>query len=186
VGAEPFAVLLGDDLIDSRDRLLAAMLAAHEVVGGSVITLMPVPRDHIHLYGSAAVHPIAPGLARQAGLAEGELLAVEKLIEKPSPAEALSEFAVIGRYVLSPAVFDVIEHLPPGAGGEIQLTDAINVLAHMPPEQGGGVHGVVFRGRRYDTGDKLDYLKAVVTLAAQHPELGGPFRDWLATFAAGR
>ncbi|MDR1152055.1 MAG: UTP--glucose-1-phosphate uridylyltransferase, partial [Bifidobacteriaceae bacterium] len=177
VGNEPFAVLLGDDLIDERDKLLVAMLAVQRAVGGSVITLMPVPADQIHRYGSAGVSPSEPGLAGRAGLSEGDVVRVEALIEKPAPGQVLSEYAVIGRYVLHPAVFGVLEGVSPGRGGEIQLTDAINVLAHMPPEEGGGVHGVVFRGRRYDTGDKLDYLKAVVTLASLHPELGGPFGD---------
>jgi UTP--glucose-1-phosphate uridylyltransferase len=183
VGAEPFAVLLGDDIIDPGEHLLDALLAVRSVVGGSVVTLMPVPREQIHLYGSAAVRATEPGVAEQAGLPEGNVLRVEALVEKPDPDEALSEFAVIGRYVLAPEVFDVIAHLAPGSGGEIQLTDAINVLAGIPAEHGGGVHGVIFRGQRYDTGDKLDYLKAVVTLAARHPELGEPFREWLGQFA---
>jgi UTP--glucose-1-phosphate uridylyltransferase len=184
VGHEPFAVLLGDDLIDERDRLLAAMIAVQELAGGSVVTLMPVPSEQAHLYGSAAVAPAPDGLASRAGLREGEVLRVDALIEKPGPGQVLSPFAVIGRYVLHPAVFDVIEHLPPGKGREIQLTDAIGRLAQMPSAEGGGVLGVVFTGRRYDTGDKLDYLKAVVRLACRHPEVGENFRAWLGEFAA--
>jgi UTP--glucose-1-phosphate uridylyltransferase len=158
------------------------MLAVRQLLGGSVVTLMPVPREQIGLYGSAGVAPIAPGLAPQVGLADGDVLRVEKLIEKPAPQQALSDFAVIGRYVLHPAVFDVIERTPPGVGGEIQLTDAIGALTALPADRGGGVHGVVFKGRRYDTGDKLDYLKAVVRLACRHPELGADFSDWLTGF----
>jgi UTP--glucose-1-phosphate uridylyltransferase len=142
------------------------------------------------MYGSAGVGPAAAGLVERvaAGLgddgANAEVLQVDALVEKPAPEDVLSEFALIGRYVLHPAVFDIIERTKPGAGGEIQLTDAIAELAKMPADQGGGVHGVVFRGRRYDTGDKLDYLKAVVILATQHPELGADFAAWLTNFAA--
>jgi UTP--glucose-1-phosphate uridylyltransferase len=109
---------------------------------------------------------------------------VSRLVEKPAPDQVLSPLAVIGRYVLHPAVFDVIEDLPTGAGGEIQLTDAIDQLCRMPAELGGGVHGVVFTGRRYDTGNRLDYLKAVVSLAWRHPDVGGDFQAWLTRFVA--
>ncbi|MDR1295133.1 MAG: UTP--glucose-1-phosphate uridylyltransferase [Bifidobacteriaceae bacterium] len=183
VGGEPFAVLLGDDLIDERDPLLTAMLAVQRRAGGSVITLMPVSAEQIALYGCAGVAPSELGVAPSAGLPEGDVVRVEALVEKPTPSQVLSHYAVIGRYVLHPAVFDVLERQEPGRGGEIQLTDAIATLATMPADQGGGVHGVVFRGRRYDTGDKLDYLKAVVCLASRHPDVGGEFRAWLTDFA---
>ena len=94
---------------------------------------------------------------------------VTGLVEKPDPADAPSNLALIGRYVLDPAVFEVLRHTGPGRGGEIQLTDALQELAAMPPEDGGGVHGVVFRGRRYDTGDRLSYLQAVVQLGRGAP-----------------
>ena len=105
-------------------------------------------------------------------------------MEKPAVEDAPSNLAVIGRYVLHPAVFEVLENTPPGRGDEIQLTDALQTLASMEGE-GGGVYGVVFRGRRYDTGDKLSYLKAVVTLACENDELGPDLREWLGEFANG-
>jgi UTP--glucose-1-phosphate uridylyltransferase len=175
VGEEPFAVLLGDDLIDERDELLEQMIAVRRQHGGCVIALMQVPRDQISLYGCASVEPTA----------ETDVLRVTGMVEKPSPDEAPSDFAMIGRYVLSPAIFDVLRATPPGRGGEIQLTDAIQALTDRPGD-GGPVHGVVFRGRRYDTGDKADYLKAIVQLAADRSDLGPGFRDWLAEFAATR
>ena len=174
VGNSPFAVLLGDDLIDERDPLLDIMVAAQEQYGGSVVALMEVPADQIHLYGCAAVSAIAG--------ADDNVVRVESLVEKPAVDEAPSNLAIIGRYVLHPAVFEVLESTEPGRGGEIQLTDALATLGGMPAEQGGGVYGVVFRGRRYDTGDRLDYLKAVVRVAADREDLGPDFRAWLAEF----
>ncbi len=176
VGREPFAVLLGDDLIDERDELLTTMLEIQERVGGSVIALLEVPREQIKSYGCAAVEPFA-------GEAEGTVR-VTGLVEKPEPDEAPSNLAIIGRYVLHPAVFEVLEHTEPGRGGEIQLTDALATLMDRPADEGGGVTGVVFRGRRYDTGDRLDYLKAVVRIAVDRPDLGPDFRSWLAEFVA--
>jgi UTP--glucose-1-phosphate uridylyltransferase len=174
VGDHPFAVLLGDDLIDARDHLLEEMLAVRNAKGGSVIALLEVPAESVQLYGCAAIDG-----------REGDVVRVSGLVEKPEPAEAPSNLAVIGRYVLDPAVFDVLEQTPPGRGGEIQLTDALQTLARST-EPGGGVHGVIFRGRRYDTGDRLDYLKAVVRLGLEHTELGGDFGEWLDEFAAER
>jgi UTP--glucose-1-phosphate uridylyltransferase len=177
VGDQSFAVLLGDDLIDSRDPLLPAMIALQERTGGSVIALLEVDPDQIQLYGCAAVAPIPDGDAVQY-----REVRVTGLVEKPARAEAPSNLAVIGRYVLHPAVFEVLEHTSPGRHGEIQLTDALATLATMAPEDGGGVYGVVFTGRRYDTGDRLDYLKAVVRIAADREDLGPEFRSWLAEF----
>lgn len=174
VGHEPFAVLLGDDLIDRRDPILPWMLSIQERTGGSVVALLEVEPDQIHLYGCAAVEPLEGGGADE--------VRVTGLVEKPDTADAPSNLAVIGRYVLNPAVFAVLENTAPGRGGEIQLTDALATLADMPPEAGGGVYGVVFRGRRYDTGDRLDYLKAVVRIAADRPDLGPEFRQWLTEF----
>jgi UTP--glucose-1-phosphate uridylyltransferase len=172
VGDEAFAVLLGDDLIDPRDPLLEPMLAVYERTGGSVVALLEVPREQAHLYGCAAVE----GREHSDGAVR-----VTDLVEKPAPEEAPSNLAVIGRYVLAPGVFDVLRRTPPGRGGEIQLTDALNELAGTAGD-GGGVHGVVFRGRRYDTGDRLDYLKAVVRLAAEREDLGPDFRAWLQAY----
>ncbi|MBL0704750.1 UTP--glucose-1-phosphate uridylyltransferase GalU [Sinomonas cellulolyticus] len=173
VGNEPFAVLLGDDLIDERDELLAEMIRVQQATGGSVVALMEVPRESISAYGCADVTPV-----------EGEdYVQVNGLVEKPAPEDAPSNLAIIGRYVLHPAVFEVLHRTEPGRGGEIQLTDALQELARREGE-GGGVYGVVFRGRRYDTGDKLSYLKAVVTLACARDDFGADLRTWLADFVA--
>lgn len=175
VGNNPFAVLLGDDLIDSRDHLLEEMVRVREEKGGSVIALMEVPEESVHLYGCAAVQPAGGD----------DVVRITGLVEKPDAADAPSNLAIIGRYVLDPSVFEVLEHTKPGRGGEIQLTDALQELA-VSDAPGGGVHGVIFRGRRYDTGDRLDYLKAVVKLGLVHPELGHDFGVWLDEFARER
>lgn len=174
VDDQHFAVLLGDDLIDPRDALLQEMIALCEREGGSVLALMEVPWEQTELYGCAAVEPTA---------VEG-VVRITDLVEKPRPAEAPSRYALIGRYVLDPAVFDVLENTRPGRHGEIQLTDALKELAVGAGT--GPVHGIVFRGRRYDTGDRLDYLKAVVQLACERDDLGPPFQEWLAGFVAER
>lgn len=176
VGDEPFAVLLGDDLIDARDPLLPDMIAVQEEFGGSVVALIEVDPDQISLYGCAVAEETS---SKQSGL---EVVKVSGMVEKPEPSEAPSNLAIIGRYVLHPAVFDVLDKTAPGRGGEIQLTDALQTLAQMPASEGGGVHGVVFRGRRYDTGDRLDYLKAVVQLASEREDIGPNLRDWLRDF----
>ncbi|MFN8076822.1 MAG: UTP--glucose-1-phosphate uridylyltransferase GalU [Kineosporiaceae bacterium] len=170
VGPNPFAVLLGDDLIDERDELLTTMVDLQRRTRGSVIALMEVPRDQVHLYGCVAVEPTDTD----------DIVKITKLVEKPRTEDAPSTLIVIGRYVLHPRVFDVLRDTPPGRGGEIQLTDALQTLATLPDgEEGGGVYGVVFRGRRYDTGDRLDYLKAVVRIACDRPDLGPELRAWL-------
>jgi UTP--glucose-1-phosphate uridylyltransferase len=175
VGNEPFAVMLGDDLIDERDELLPEMIAAQERHGGCVVALMEVPHSQIHLYGCAAVEETG----------ETDVVRITGLVEKPKTEAAPSNLAIIGRYVLSPEIFEVIRATPPGRGGEIQVTDAIAALIDRPDE-GGPVHGVVFRGRRYDTGDKADYLKSIVQLACDRADLGPAFREWLTEFAAVR
>ena len=164
VGDEPFAVLLGDDLIDPRDPLLETMIAVQAEHGGSVVALMQMPRESMSMYGCAAVEPV-----------DGDVVRITGLVEKPLVDEAPSDLAIIGRYVLSPTVFEVLRTIPRGRGGEYQLTDALQELIAVEP-----VHGVVFRGRRYDTGDRLDYLKAVVQLAADREDLGPPLLAWLA------
>lgn len=176
VGHEPFAVLLGDDLIGAEDDLLTRMIDVQQRLGGSVVALMEVPEESVSAYGVAAVESVE-------GLGE-DVVRVTGLVEKPAREDAPSRLAVIGRYVLSPAVFDVLDGTPPGRGGEIQLTDALQTLATGAGE-GHGVHAVVFHGRRYDTGDKLGYLQAVVELGVEHPELGDDLRAWLKGFAAG-
>jgi UTP--glucose-1-phosphate uridylyltransferase len=180
VGGNPFAVLLGDDLIDAEQPLLSRMLAVRDDHGGSVVALMEVPPEQIHLYGCAAIEPL-PGARGDDGF---DVVRVTGLVEKPDPANAPSALAVIGRYILDPAVFDVLRVTPQGRGGELQLTDALQTLA-TGDGPGHGVTGVVFRGGRYDTGDRLDYLKTVVRLASRREDLGPQFRRWLKEFAAG-
>jgi UTP--glucose-1-phosphate uridylyltransferase len=171
VGDQPFAVLLGDDLIDPRDPLLARMIDVQEQYGGSVVALMEVDPAQIHLYGSAAILPTD----------DHDVVRVTDLVEKPEARQAPSSYAVIGRYVLGAGVFDVLRKTQPGRNGEIQLTDALRELSARD-DAGGPVHGVVFRGRRYDTGDRGDYLRAIVRLACERDDLGPDFRDWLRTY----
>ncbi len=176
VGDEPFAVLLGDDLIDARDLLLEQMLAVQTEHGGCVIALLDVGADNIDKYGAVAIED-----APQTKAGDGDaVVRITGMVEKPPKDEAPSSLAIIGRYVLAPQVFDAIRATPPGRGGEIQLTDALLRLV----EEGVPVHGVVFSGRRYDTGDKLDYLKAVVRLAVEREDLGPALRPWLRDFVA--
>jgi UTP--glucose-1-phosphate uridylyltransferase len=167
VGDNPFAVMLGDDLIDERDDVLGPMIAAHAKHGATVIALMEVPRDLTDHYGIATVEDIG----------EGDVVRVTDLVEKPNPEDAPSNLAVLGRYVLEPAIYDILETTEPGKGGEIQLTDALRRMAH--DNISGGVYGFIFRGRRYDTGDKLDYIKAIVRLALQRDDLGPKLEQWL-------
>jgi len=173
VGDEPFAVLLGDDLIDPRDPLLPRMIEVRQRYGGSVVALIEVDPALIHLYGCAAVSPTD----------EDDVVVVSDMVEKPDPAEAPSNLAVIGRYVIAPEIFEVLRKTEPGRGGEIQLTDALRTLATRDSD-GGPVHGVLFRGRRYDTGDRADYLRTIVRLASERPDLGPEFLAWLRTFLA--
>jgi UTP--glucose-1-phosphate uridylyltransferase len=174
VGNEPFAVLLGDDLIDARDELLSTMIEVQAKTGGSVVALIEVEASQISSYGCADIESLnGEGYVR-----------INKLVEKPEANEAPSNLAVIGRYVLHPAVFDVLEGTEPGRGGEIQLTDALQELSAGEGE-GYGVYGVIFRGRRYDTGDKLSYLKACVQLACDSDDLGPGLREWLSGFTPG-
>ena len=171
VGNESFAVLLGDDLIDERDPLLTRMIEVHDQREATVVALMEVPEDLIHLYGCAAVNATA----------DPDVVEVTALVEKPSPAEAPSNLAVIGRYVLRPEIFDVIDRLEPGRGGEYQLTDALNVLANGDGDR--PVYGVVFRGRRYDTGDRASWIKANLLLGVDNEELGAELSDWVIELA---
>ncbi|MGI8721278.1 MAG: UTP--glucose-1-phosphate uridylyltransferase GalU [Geodermatophilaceae bacterium] len=168
VGDDVFAVMLGDDLIDTRDLLLERMLDVQAQHGGSVVALLEVGLEDIDKYGAVAV---------QATDAD-DVVRITDLVEKPPRDQAPSSLAIIGRYVLAPEIFAALRETAPGAGGEIQLTDGIKALATA----GLPVHGVVFTGRRYDTGDRLDYLKAVVRLAVEREDLGPAFRDFLLEF----
>jgi len=175
VGGEPFAVLLGDEFTDESDPLLPDMLDLQARTGGIVLALIEVPDEEVSRYGIASVRPASvPSRA-------AEVVEVSELVEKPAREEAPSNLAVVGRYVLPNAIFDAIRRTGPGAGGEIQLTDAMALLL----KEGVPVHGVVFRGVRYDTGAPIGYLQAVVQLACKRTDLGPPFFAWLADFVAG-
>lgn len=173
VGDEPFAVLLGDDIIDARDPLLTRMLDEQVKRGASIVALLEVDPSQIHLYGAAAVELTD----------DPDVVRITGLVEKPSAEDAPSNLAIIGRYVLRPEVFDVLEHTAPGKGNEIQLTDALQEMA-VNTEATGGVYGLIFRGRRYDTGDRLDYIKAIVQLAVDREDLGVDLKPWLHEFVA--
>jgi UTP--glucose-1-phosphate uridylyltransferase len=164
---EGIAVLLPDDLIDDRDALLGTMIDVYTEHGGVVIGLIDVPRDEISKYGSVRLTDDSEQ--------DAEVVSIVELVEKPPAETAPSTLAIIGRYILPPEIFDALRETKPGAKGEIQLTDAMQQLAHSDVP----VHGVVFRGRRYDTGNGLDYMKSVVQLAERHPEIGQEFSAWL-------
>jgi UTP--glucose-1-phosphate uridylyltransferase len=174
VGDVPFAVLLGDDLIDRRDPLLRRMIDVRKRYGGSIVALMEVEPDQVSSYGCAVIKPTDTE----------DVVAVTDLVEKPAPGEAPSNWIVIGRYVCDPAIFDVLRKTPPGRGGEIQLTDALRTLAvdDRGLRNGGGVHGVLFRGRRYDTGNKLDYLRTQIQFACDRPDVAPEFVPWLRSY----
>ncbi len=168
IGEEPFAVLLGDDVIHSATPCLRQMLDVYDAHQGSVIAIQEVPRDNISSYGVISGTPQAPPNPGN------RLCRIDDLVEKPSPAAAPSNLAIIGRYILEPEIFDALEATPPGAGGEIQLTDAVRTLLRDRP-----VFGWRFEGTRYDAGDKLGFLKATVEFALRRDDLGPPFRDYL-------
>jgi UTP--glucose-1-phosphate uridylyltransferase len=155
VGQEPFAVLLGDDIMIDEATLLRRMLDVHARYGGSVLALLEVPLEEISSYGSVSAEPVAEGLLR-----------VQSVVEKPAPADAPSNLAVIGRYVFTPGIFAALAETTPGVGGEIQLTDAIARLLEREP-----VHGVVFSEGRYDIGRKFDFLRANLELGLERPDL---------------
>jgi UTP--glucose-1-phosphate uridylyltransferase len=169
VGQEPFAVLLGDDFIHPGDPLLRRMIDVRARHSGSVVALMQVDSDQVSQYGVAAIEPTG---------ADG-VVTVTDLVEKPAPADTPSNWIVVGRYVCDPAVFGVLERTPPGRGGEIQITDALKTLAKMPASEGGVVRGVQFRGRRFDTGNPVDYLRTVVQFASERPDVAPEFLPWL-------
>lgn len=180
IGHEAFAVLLGDDIMSSGGSLLKRMIEVHELTGASVVALQEIDLDQISAYGVASYDTSIP---RELGVVGSDTIQLTGLVEKPAREDAPSNLAVIGRYLLRPEVFDVLERTAPGRGGEIQLTDALEVLAG-DPDAFGGVVGVVYDGRRYDTGNKLEYIKATVELASQDPKLGPELRPWLQGFAA--
>lgn len=175
VGDEVFAVMLGDDLIDSRDPLLDPMLEVQQTFGGCVVALMEVPSDQVSMYGIASVEQLAVPVKTIRHGAISDVVRISDLVEKPDVRDAPSNLAIIGRYVLPPEIFEVLRETKPGSGGEVQLTDAMRTLV----ERGEPVHGVVFSGRRYDTGDRGDYLRAIVRLAGEREDIGPSFIQWL-------
>lgn len=172
VGPEPFAVLLGDEFVDEADPLLPSMIELQAQTGGIVLALLEVERDQVDRYGIASVRP------SDLTVDSGETVEVTGLVEKPKPDESPSNLAVLGRYVLPSTLFDAIRRIGPGSGGEIQLTDAMALLL----AEGTPVHGVIYRGTRYDTGMPLGYLQAVVQLACKRTDLGPAFSQWLVDF----
>jgi UTP--glucose-1-phosphate uridylyltransferase len=172
IGDNAFAVLLGDEFVEEDEPLLPAMLDLQARTGGIVLAFMEVKPEETSRYGIASVRPSDLG---------EDIVEVTGLVEKPAPADAPSNLAVLGRYILPATIFDAIDNTKPGSGGEIQLTDAMAALL----DSGTPVHGIVYRGHRYDTGMPLGYLQAVVEIAAKRADLGEEFRAWLAEFVAG-
>ena len=171
VGNEPCAVLLGDDFIHPDDPLLQRMIAVRQQYGGSVVALMEVDPEQVSSYGVAAFKPTE----------QEDVVSVTDLVEKPAVGDAPSNWIVIGRYICDPAIFGVLRETPPGRGGEIQLTDALRTLAAGD----GGVHGVLFSGRRYDTGNKQEYLRTQVQFACERPDIAPEFIPWLRGYLDG-
>jgi UTP--glucose-1-phosphate uridylyltransferase len=174
IGGEPFVVLLGDEFVDESSPLLPAMVDLQARTGGIVLAFIEVEPDEVRRYGIASVEPAEPGLSDVGQ----DVVRVTGLVEKPSREEAPSNLAVVGRYVLPPTIFNAIKRIKPGSGGEIQLTDAMALLL----AEGTPVHGVIYRGIRYDTGQPLGYLQAVVQLASLRPDIGPAFTTWLRGF----
>jgi UTP--glucose-1-phosphate uridylyltransferase len=169
VGTEPFALLLGDDVFDEANPALGALIEAHQATGCSVVGVQEVPLAHVSRYGIVTA-PEAPGAWWR----------VDRIVEKPDPERAPSQWAVVGRYVLQPDVFEHLARLEPGVGGEYQLTDALAVLAAQ-----GHLVAAPIPARRWDTGNKLDYLKANVEFALKRPDLGPAFMAYLRELVAG-
>ena len=163
VGDEPFAVLLGDDIMDAEVPVLKQLMDVYEDCEGSVLGVQEVPKDRVSSYG--VVKPVA---------VKERLWRADDLVEKPSVEEAPSRLAVLGRYIISPEIFGVLEKTEPGRGGEIQLTDALKKLSEREP-----VYAYEFEGRRYDVGDKQGYLEATVDFALKRPDLREPFLRYL-------
>jgi UTP--glucose-1-phosphate uridylyltransferase len=168
VGPEPFAAILSDDVIESEIPATRQLLDVYEFYGASVVALMEVEGDAIQSYGAVDAEPVQHNGTRD------RLFRVRNMVEKPKPSEAPSNLAIIGRYVLTPEIFDSIEAIEPGSGGELQLTDALKHLLRSRP-----IYGFKFEGKRYDAGDKLGFLKATVEFALQRFDLGTEFRTYL-------
>ncbi|MEO9223773.1 MAG: UTP--glucose-1-phosphate uridylyltransferase GalU [Acidimicrobiales bacterium] len=163
ISDQAFAVLLGDDIMVDDSRVLTRMIETHESTGATVVALKQVPTDAISSYGCAAVEPVGDDLMR-----------ITDIVEKPDPSDAPSNFAVMGRYIFTPEIFDAIDKVEPGVGGELQLTDAIALVRETGP-----VYGVCFTDGRFDIGRKQDYLQATVELALAREDLGPEFATFL-------
>lgn len=173
VAGEPFAVLLGDTIIDPPEAGLPRLIAAYEKVGAGVVAVHRVPRDRTHLYGVVDGHGEDPGAP--------ELLRLRRLVEKPRPADAPSELAIAGRYVFTAEIFDYIDSVDAGIGGELQLTDAMNALAAERP-----LYSLEWSARRYDIGNRLDYARCFIDYALRHPDTAAGVREHLAARPAER
>jgi UTP--glucose-1-phosphate uridylyltransferase len=168
VGQEPFAVVLADDVIEAETPCLRQLLDIHNFFGAPVLAVMEVPPDSISAYGAIDAEPVSHNGCND------RLFRIRNMVEKPKQSEAPSNLAIIGRYVLTPEIFDSLQAIDPGSGGEIQLTDALKHLLRSRP-----IYAYRFEGIRYDAGDKLGFLKATVEFALRRRDLGGPFREYL-------
>jgi UTP--glucose-1-phosphate uridylyltransferase len=168
VGDEPFAVVLADDVIEAKTPCLRQLLDVYSFFGAPVLAVMEVPRENISSYGAIDAEPVSHNGTKD------RVYRIRSMVEKPKAEEAPSNLAIIGRYVLTPEIFDSLQAIDPGSGGEIQLTDALRHLLDRRP-----IYAVRFEGTRYDAGDKLGFLKATVEFALRREDLGGPFREYL-------
>ena len=168
VGEEPFAVVLADDLIEAETPCLRQLLDVYNFFNAPVLAVMEVPRENISSYGAIDAEPVAHNGTHD------RVYRIRNLVEKPKAAEAPSNLAIIGRYVLTHDIFESLQAIDPGSGGEIQLTDALKHLLRTRP-----IYAYRFEGTRYDAGDKLGFLKATVEFALRRRDLGGPFREYL-------
>jgi UTP--glucose-1-phosphate uridylyltransferase len=172
VGQESFAVVLADDVIDAEVPCVRQLLDVHDFFCAPVLAVMEVAPDQISAYGAIDAEPVSHNGSHD------RVFRIRDMVEKPKQSEAPSNLAIIGRYVLTPEIFDSISAVEPGTGGEIQLTDAIKHLSHTRP-----IYAYRFEGTRYDAGDKLGFLKATVEFALRRHDLGGPFREYLKSLA---
>ncbi|MZQ75894.1 MAG: UTP--glucose-1-phosphate uridylyltransferase GalU [Peptoclostridium sp.] len=163
IGDEPFAVLLGDDIVDAETPCLKQLIGAYEEYGTSILGVQSVAKEDVNKYGIVDGYEVGEGAYR-----------VNSLVEKPEPEKAPSEIAILGRYIITPQIFEILKNTKPGKGGEIQLTDALNVLAKES-----SMHAYVFEGRRYDVGDKMGYLEATIDFALKREDLRAGLLEYM-------